>query len=57
MREINVSIGSGGLKPITSGGKGWLWLLALVGIVGLIYLGIKSLRRMRQETNSNKLGS
>lgn len=52
MREINVSIGGGGLKANTSGGKGWFWLLALVGIVGLIYLGIRSLRRMRDETDS-----
>ena len=52
MREINVSIGSGGLKPNTSGGSGWLWLLALVGVVGLIYIALKTMTKMKDETNS-----
>lgn len=51
MREINVSIGNGGLTSNSDGLGLWFWLMALVGVVGLIYMGIKFMARMRKSND------
>jgi len=47
MREINLSIAPGGLKPNTSGsGNGWWWVIGIAGLIFIIYMVLKALKKM-----------